>query len=72
MKINLPVSQTEHFLQPGKPIVSKTDLKGRITYVNSSFTDISGFHRDELLGASHNIVRHPDMPPEAFADLWRE
>ncbi len=71
MKINLPVSQTEHFLQPGKPIVSKTDLKGRITYVNSSFTDISGFHRDELLGASHNIVRHPDMPPEAFADLWR-
>ncbi|QEL65301.1 aerotaxis receptor [Oryzomicrobium terrae] len=71
MKVNLPVTGQERFLQPGKPIVTKTDLKGRITYVNASFVDVSGFTREELLGASHNIVRHPDMPPEAFDDLWK-
>lgn len=70
MKTNLPVTQVERFLQPGKPIVTKTDLKGRITYANASFIDISGFTADELIGSSHNVVRHPDMPPAAFADLW--
>lgn len=70
MKNNLPVTQREVFLQPGRPIVTKTDLKGCITYANESFINISGFSRDELIGASHNIVRHPDMPPEAFEDLW--
>lgn len=71
MKVNLPVSQNEIRLEPGKPIVTKTDLKGQITYANNSFVTVSGFSREELLGSSHNIVRHPDMPPEAFADLWR-
>ena len=71
MKINMPVTMTERYLEPGKPIVTKTDLKGRITYANDSFVRISGFTRDELIGSSHNIVRHPDMPPEAFDDLWR-
>ena len=70
MKTNLPVTQTERFLEPGKPIVTKTDLKGRITYANESFISISGFTAEELIGASHNIVRHPDMPEIAFADLW--
>jgi len=70
MKTNLPVTQTERFLQPGTPIVSKTDLKGIITYANHAFVEISGFAMDELLGKNHNLVRHPDMPPEAFADLW--
>ena len=70
MKINMPVTQNEVFLEPGKPIVTKTDLKGRITYANESFVAISGFTRDELIGESHNVVRHPDMPPEAFEDLW--
>ena len=69
MKVNLPVTQHEVFLDPARPIVTKTDLKGQITYANRAFIDISGFHEDELLGFSHNIVRHPDMPPEAFADL---
>lgn len=70
MKINQPVTQKEVLLEPGKPIVTKTDLKGRITYANDSFVRISGFSREELLGQNHNVVRHPDMPPEAFEDLW--
>ena len=70
MKINTPVTQHEVFLQPGKPIVSKTDLKGSISYVNQSFIDVSGFSREELIGKNHNLVRHPDMPPEAFSWLW--
>lgn len=71
MKSNLPVTQVERLLEPGKPIVTKTDLKGRITYANESFVAISGFSRETLIGASHNVVRHPDMPAEAFADLWQ-
>lgn len=71
MKLNQPVGYVERILDPGRPIVTKTDLKGRITYTNDAFVNLSGFSRSELLGASHNIVRHPDMPREAFADLWR-
>src|SRR5664279_3299694 len=70
MKNNQPVTSVEHFLPAGKIIVSKTDLKGLVTYANDAFVELSGFGRDELLGHSHNIVRHPDMPVEAFADLW--
>ena len=70
MKINMPVTQKEIELADTSSIVSKTDLKGRITYINRDFIDISGFTEAELIGQSHNIVRHPDMPPEAFADLW--
>ena len=70
MKINMPVTQKEVELSDSSSIVSKTDLKGRITYINRDFIDISGFTEAELIGQSHNIVRHPDMPPEAFADLW--
>ena len=64
-------SGKECFLEAGKPIVTKTNLEGRITYANDSFVRISGFTREELVGSHHNIVRHPDMPKEAFADLWR-
>jgi aerotaxis receptor len=70
MKINLPVTQKEHLFPPGRMLVSVTDLKGRITYCNESFTDVCGFSATELLGQSHNIVRHPDVPEEAFRDLW--
>lgn len=52
-------------------IVSKTDPTGRITYVNNKFCDISGYELEELVGKPHNVVRHPDMPKEAFADLWK-
>jgi methyl-accepting chemotaxis protein len=70
MKINMPVTNIEIELKDTSSIVSKTDLKGRITYINRDFLEISGFTEQELIGASHNIVRHPDMPPAAFADLW--
>ncbi|RJG04109.1 PAS domain-containing methyl-accepting chemotaxis protein [Noviherbaspirillum sedimenti] len=70
MRTNLPVTNTEYVLEEGRPIVSMTDLKGKITFVNPYFIEVSGFDEEELLGALHNIVRHPDMPPGAFADLW--
>ena len=70
MKTNLPVTQIERHLPRGVLIVSKTDLKGITTYVNDAFTGMSGFSREELIGKSHNIVRHPDMPPQAFKWLW--
>ena len=70
MKTNLPVTQNEVFFDPACPIVSQTNLKGVMTYANRPFIDIAGYDEAELIGASHNIVRHPDMPPEAFADLW--
>ena len=51
-------------------IVSKTDLKGNITYVNDAFCEISEFTREELIGKPHNIVRHPDMKKEVFKEMW--
>ena len=56
----------------GELIISRTDLKGNITYANDTFSQISGYKADELIGKSHNIVRHPDMPKSVFADLWRK
>lgn len=70
MKNNQPVSQREVPFPSGCYLVSRTDLKGTITHANDAFVNISGFSRAELLGSSHNIVRHPDMPEAAFADLW--
>jgi len=54
----------------GKLIVSTTDKNGVITHVNQSFIEMSGFVEEELIGAPHSILRHPDMPPAAFQDLW--
>ena len=70
MKINPPVTNSEYPFPRGETIVSKTDLKGLITYANDTFIKMCGYSREELLGHSHNIIRHPDMPPEVFADLW--
>lgn len=52
-------------------IVSKTDKKGRITYVNDKFCEISGYKKEELLGKPHNIVRHEDVPKAAFREMWK-
>jgi len=71
MKRNLPVTDIERTIADDVRIISVTDTKGVITHANQAFIDISGFGQEELLGESHNIVRHPDMPPEAFADLWQ-
>ncbi|MDO9046169.1 MAG: methyl-accepting chemotaxis protein [Methylobacter sp.] len=71
MKINMPITNVERALTEIDSIVTKTDLKGMITYANEDFIQICGFTREELVGASHNIIRHPDMPAEAFEDLWK-
>ncbi|MCU7835513.1 MAG: PAS domain-containing protein [gamma proteobacterium symbiont of Taylorina sp.] len=70
MKNNQPVTNNEVQMRSGSVIVSRTDLKGAIVYINQDFLDISGFSEAELIGKSHNIVRHPDMPSAAFKDLW--
>ena len=67
----MPVTDREVMLDDETCIVSRTDSKGRITFVNDDFVRISGFSEEELIRAPHNIVRHPDMPPEAFEDLWK-
>ncbi|UXY17191.1 methyl-accepting chemotaxis protein [Chitiniphilus purpureus] len=71
MRRNEPTTQTEIPVDPQRPLVSRTDLSSRITYANPAFVKISGFSKGELIGQPHNIVRHPDMPQAAFADLWR-
>lgn len=71
MRINSPVSGREVQVTASHNIVSRTDLKGQIVYVNQDFMEISGFSEAELIGQPHNILRHPDMPREAFEDMWR-
>lgn len=70
MRQNLPVTQAETALNPTDYLISRTDLKGRIVFANAAFVRISGYAQEELMGAPHNLVRHPDMPEAAFADLW--
>jgi aerotaxis receptor len=70
MRNNTPVTDVEILLSDAFAIVSTTDLQGNITYANPYFVEISGFQSEELIGAPQNILRHPDMPKEAFADMW--
>jgi aerotaxis receptor len=70
MRVNLPVTNNEYVMKDGLSIVSETDLKGIIRYANPYFVEVSGFPEEELIGAPQNILRHPDMPAEAFADMW--
>lgn len=70
MRKNLPVTDREVKISESACILSTTNLKGQITYVNQDFVDITGFGKDELIGQPHNIIRHPDMPGAAFEDLW--
>ncbi|MDP1658634.1 MAG: PAS domain S-box protein [Methylotenera sp.] len=71
MKINMPVTSNEIIFDDAEFMLTNTDLKGVITYANQDFIKVSGFSEAELLGSSHNMVRHPDMPAEAFEDMWR-
>jgi len=70
MRSNTPVTNVEYEIRENSSIVSRTDLKGIITYVNPDFIEASGFTEKELIGQPHNLLRHPDMPEEAFADMW--
>lgn len=70
MKMNMPVTDKEVELEKGCFFVTRTDLKGAIIYANDAFVKVSGFSRDELMGANHNIIRHPDTPEVLFEDLW--
>ncbi|ARP96564.1 methyl-accepting chemotaxis protein [Bordetella genomosp. 13] len=70
MRKNLPVTGREYPFPKGRTLVSTTDTKGRILYCNPAFVEVSGFSKEELLGQPHNVIRHPDMPEEAFRDMW--
>jgi len=70
MKYKVAPTSHEKVMREGDFIVSKTDLKGRITYGNRIFIEFSGYSEEELLGAQHNIIRHPDMPRAVFKLLW--
>lgn len=63
-------TQIETPYPDGKLIVSTTTQEGIITHVNQSFVEMSGYTEQELIGSPHSILRHPDMPPAAFKDLW--
>ena len=71
MRTNLPVTQQEYQFPDNETLLSATDTASHITYANAAFIRTSGFSPDELIGEPHNLVRHPDMPVEAFADMWR-
>nr|WP_315473469.1 methyl-accepting chemotaxis protein [uncultured Rhodoferax sp.] len=71
MRTNLPVTQREYEYPADQMLVSMTDTKGIITHCNHAFVETSGFTYEELIGQPHNLVRHPDMPPEAYKDMWQ-
>ncbi len=71
MKINQPVTQKERTYSQDLNLISTTDLQSNITDANASFCEIAGFTLDELRNKPHHVVRHPDMPPQAFADMWK-
>ena len=70
MRMNLPITQSEFDYPADLMLVSTTDTQGLITHCNAAFVAISGYSYEELIGQNHNLVRHPDMPPEAYQDLW--
>ncbi|MCY0389551.1 methyl-accepting chemotaxis protein [Robbsia sp. Bb-Pol-6] len=70
MRINLPVIDEQYDYPASEQLVSVTDLQGVIRYCNPAFVKVSGFSREALIGQPHNVVRHPDMPALAYADLW--
>lgn len=72
MRINMPVTDRNKTLPENTNILSTTDKSSKITSVNQEFIDICGFSEQELVDQPHNIIRHPDMPPAAFADLWQK
>jgi len=70
MRNNTPVTQSEYLLNEESTLMSTTDIHSHITYANSTFIEASGYKEEHLIGEPHNMIRHPDMPPEAFGDMW--
>jgi len=70
MRRNTPVTQNEYLLNDGSTLMSTTNTQSHITYANSAFIEASGYKEEHLLGEPHNVIRHPDMPAEAFGDMW--
>lgn len=71
MRVNLPVTQQAFDFPANELLVSSTNTKGELTHCNPAFARVSGFSYDELIGQPHNLIRHPDMPPAAYKDMWR-
>jgi aerotaxis receptor len=71
MRNNTPITQQNFDFPDGVTLMSTTDLQSYIVYANKAFVEVSGYARDDILGQPHNLVRHPDMPSEAFADMWK-
>jgi PAS domain S-box-containing protein len=70
MAPNITPTRIEKFFDKDDIIVSKTDLKGRMTYVNQTFCKMAGYSEAEMIGQPHSIIRHPDMPRAVFKLLW--
>ena len=70
MRNNQPVTQREYAFPDQQRLISTTDLKGKITYCNDAFAEVSGYDRADLIGAPHNLIRHPDVPSAVFAHMW--
>ena len=70
MKNSITPTTVEKVMREKDLIFSRTDLKGKITYANKVFIEFSGYTQEELIGAQHNIIRHPDMPRAVFKLLW--
>ena len=70
MRVNLPVTNNEYDFPADELLMSTTDTKGVLTHCNAAFARVSGFTMEELMGQPHNMIRHPDMPPEAYKDMW--
>ncbi|MCW4629354.1 MULTISPECIES: methyl-accepting chemotaxis protein [Marinomonas] len=66
----MPVTNKENDFPESYVLVSSTDVKGRITFVNDVFCEVAGYEREALIGKAHNIIRHPDVPAAVFADMW--
>lgn len=69
MKRPVPIDQEVLF--DGRSLISETDTKGIITYVNRKFVEMTGYSKEEAIGQPHNMLRHPDMPKDAFAQMWK-
>jgi aerotaxis receptor len=70
MRVNTPITQREYAFPDNATLMSTTDTQSHITYANAAFVAVSGFSLEEIQGQPHNLVRHPDMPREAFSDMW--